>query len=121
MATHPEITRLTRKYLFANNKSTNRHLNGNEGNNYIEKKKNLSSNCVVLTKSVKTCDRVTMMMSDADCDDNEDDDDEEEEGDEDEDGKDVDDDDTAMLRARTRPGQESRSCVTRITCSPKPP
>lgn len=56
-------------------------------------------------------------MSDAYDDDNDDD---EEEEDEDEDGKDVDDDDTGMLRARTRPGQESRSCVTCITCSPKP-
>ena len=56
-------------------------------------------------------------MEDEDGDDDEDNIDDEE----DEDGEDVDDDDTAMLRARTRPGQESRSCVTRITCSPKPP
>ena len=62
-------------------------------------------------------------MEDEDGDDDEDNIDDEEDGDgeDGEDGDDVDDDDTAMLRARTRPGQESRSCVTRITCSPKPP
>ena len=48
-------------------------------------------------------------------------DDGEDDEDDDEDGEDVDDDDMALLRARTRPGQESRSCVTRIACSPKPP
>ena len=35
---------------------------GNEGNHYIEEKKNLCSNCVMLKKSAKTCDHVTIMI-----------------------------------------------------------